>query len=116
MGRDRRTAHGRRHLARRIRAERGRLDMVALARESVRDQQASTTAHTLSCEVEVPTLVGYFDKMRLRRVLDNLALERDQVQPGWWNRATFFASRIGEGLTYLDRGFVRGASPNCGVG
>jgi PAS domain S-box-containing protein len=48
------------------------LDLVALARQVVAEQQHSTERHQLRLDVAVPKLVGVWDAARLERLLENL--------------------------------------------
>ena len=48
------------------------LDLVALAEEATADAQATTARHRLRVEAGGAVVVGRWDRLRLRRVLDNL--------------------------------------------
>jgi PAS domain S-box-containing protein len=48
------------------------VDLVALAREVVQQQEHSTERHQLRLDVAVPELVGVWDAARLERLLENL--------------------------------------------
>jgi signal transduction histidine kinase len=51
---------------------REQVDLVDLARKVVRQHQQTTDRHALYISTELPRLVGLWDGVRLRRVLDNL--------------------------------------------
>ncbi|MDQ4099988.1 MAG: PAS domain S-box protein [Chloroflexota bacterium] len=48
------------------------VDLVALAGSAVAEAQAATRRHTVRLEAPEPRLVGLWDALRLRRVIDNL--------------------------------------------
>ena len=56
----------------RLKLNRRRSDLVALARETVADYQSRTGVHRIVFEVSEPTIVGEWDSARLERVLGNL--------------------------------------------
>lgn len=56
-------------------------DLVALSQELVVEQQALTTRHVLQLDTSEPTLVGYWDRPRLERVLRNLLSNAVKYSP-----------------------------------
>jgi PAS domain S-box-containing protein len=57
------------------------LDLVALARQVVEEQQHSTERHQLRLDVAVPELVGVWDAARLERLLENLVNNAVKYSP-----------------------------------
>jgi PAS domain S-box-containing protein len=57
------------------------LDLVALARQVVAEQQHSTERHQLRLDVAVPELVGVWDAARLERLLENLVNNAVKYSP-----------------------------------
>ena len=49
-----------------------RTDLVALAEQAAAEAQAATTRHRVRVEATGPGVVGWWDALRIRRVLDNL--------------------------------------------
>jgi PAS domain S-box-containing protein len=62
-----------------LRAE--EIDLVALAAEAVREHQQATDQHQLALEATVPCLVGFWDPMRLERVIANLLSNAIKYSP-----------------------------------
>jgi PAS domain S-box-containing protein len=71
-------------------------DLVALTREAVAAAQATTNRHGIRVESPETELVGYWDALRLRRVLDNLLANAIKYSPG--------GGRITVGLQKEERG------------
>src|SRR5262249_20803067 len=55
-----------------IELRRERIDLLELARAAVDEHQQTTDRHALHIASDLPELIGYWDRSRLRRVLDNL--------------------------------------------
>jgi PAS domain S-box-containing protein len=56
-------------------------DLVALSRELVAEQQALTARHTLRLDTGEPALVGFWDRLRLERMLRNLLANAVKYSP-----------------------------------
>lgn len=52
--------------------QRAPMDLVELAQEAIETCRHSSARHTLQFDAQVPSLVGDWDRLRLRRVLDNV--------------------------------------------
>jgi len=77
---------GRLQAGQRIELERGRVDLVALARQAVAAQRQAADGRAIELETAEDAVVGWWDGRRLGRVLDNLlsnalkySRERDEV-------------------------------------
>jgi signal transduction histidine kinase len=61
--------------------QRQAVDLVALTRQAVMEAQQTTELHTMRVEAPVSTLVGYWDPLRLHRVIANLLSNAIKYSP-----------------------------------